>query len=149
MKRYIPSFSVAAVAAAFLAAAYRYPAQARAFPAAVGWVTIGFALLDFLMDTNTSIGRGIGKWLNPSIASAEGSYGLSAQAQAILWLVLFTAALVLMGILCAVPLYVFASLRWRGNRSWWKALLAAAIATAAVWLLFAVGLQLDLYRGYL
>jgi len=143
-----PALFVCAIAAAFLAAAYQYPAQARAFPAAVAWVTIGLALLDLTMATDTSAGRGIRRWLNPSIAQTAGSYPFSTQLQGILWLAAFAAMITLIGILYAVPVYVCASLRWRGGRSWLKALLAAGIATAGVWLLFSVALKLELYRGY-
>ena len=144
-----PALSACVIAAAFLTAAYRYPAAARAFPVAVGWVALGLALLDLTMATGTTAGRGIMKWLNPSIAQTAGAYSFSTQIQGILWLAVLAAMIVLIGILYAVPLYVFASLRWRGGRSWLKALLAAGIATAGVWLLFSVALQLELYRGYL
>lgn len=144
-----PALFVCAIAATFLVAAYRYPLQARAFPVAVGWVTIALAFLDLIMATDTGAGRGIMKWLNPSIAPAASSYSFSAQILAILWLAAFAALMVLAGILYAIPIYVFASLRWRGGRSWLKALLGAGIATASVWLLFSVALRLELYRGWL
>jgi len=146
---YVPALCVCGATAAFLGAAYRYPAQARAFPLAIGWVTIALALLDLISATDTNAGRGIKKWLNPSIASRAGSHSFSSQLQGILWLAIFAALLVSIGILYAVPLYVFASLRWRGRRSWFKAVLAAGIVTAGIWLLFSVVLQLELYRGYL
>jgi hypothetical protein len=72
----------------------------------------------------------------------------AGQLRAVTWLAAFALALALIGILYAVPLYIAASLRFRGHRSWIKSLLAAAITTTGIWLLFAVVLRLDLYPGY-
>ncbi len=69
---------------------------------------------------------------------------ITGQFRAIIWLAAFTLLLVVIGILYAVPLYIAASLRFRGHRSWLSSLLTAAITTAGIWLLFAVVLRLDL-----
>lgn len=66
-----------------------------------------------------------------------------------LWLVLFAALIVLVGILAAVPAYLFAALRWRGGRSYRACALGAAGVTLFVWLLFSVVLRIALYPGLL
>ena len=134
--KYFPAVGLALFTAAFLAAAYTYPSQARAFPVAVAWVTLCLAALDIAKTC-----------LNPGVAAVD-SRPLSSQIGATRWLAAFSLTLVLIGILYAVPLYVFASLRFRGHRSWFTSLWIAAVVTGAIWLLFAVVLRLDLYPGY-
>ena len=139
--KYLPAAGLALFTAAFLAAAYTYPSQARAFPVAVAWVTLCLAALDI---AKTYLNR---TRLNAGAASVD-SLPLSSQIGAAIWLAAFSLTLVLIGILYTVPLYVFASLRFRGRRSWFTSLWIAAVVTGAIWLLFAVVLRLDLYPGY-
>jgi hypothetical protein len=144
---YLPAVGLAIFTAAFLATAYRYPFQARAFPAIVAWVTLLLIALDIISRTDTRWGAAVRWRLNPS-AAAEDPRPLGGQAGAVIWLALFAIALVLIGVLYAVPLYVFASLRFRGRRSWFTSLWVSAISTGGIWLLFAVALRLELYPGY-
>jgi hypothetical protein len=133
--KYLPAAGLAIFTALFLATAYGYPSQARTFPVAVAWVTL------FLVALDISKSR-----LNPG-AAEEDSRPLGSQISAVIWLALFAVLLVLVGILYAVPLYIFASLRFRGGRSWFTSLWTAAVVTGGIWLLFAVVLRLDLYPG--
>jgi hypothetical protein len=134
--KYLPAAGLAIFTAVFLAAAYGYPSQARAFPVAVAWVTL------FLVALDIAKGR-----LNPA-ATAEESRPSDSQIGAVVWLAGFALLLVLIGILYAVPLYIFASLRFRGSRSWFTSLWIAAVVTGGIWVLFAVVLRLELYPGY-
>jgi hypothetical protein len=127
--KHLPSLSLAIVTTIFLAAAWTYPSQARTFPVAVACVMLFLIALDIFSRKTPE-------------APAAG------QLRAVTWLGTFALALVLIGILYAVPLYIAASLRFRGHRSWVTSLLAAAITTSGIWLLFAVVLRLDLYQGY-
>jgi hypothetical protein len=129
--KYVPSVTLAILTTIFLIAAYTYPPQARAFPVAVGWVMLFLIAIDIFSRT-----------------IAEDHPPAAGQLRAVIWLAAFALALVLIGILYAVPLYIAASLRIRGHRSWIASLLAAAITTSGIWLLFAVVLRLDLYQGY-
>ena len=61
----------------------------------------------------------------------------------------FVAGLVLIGILHAIPLFVFAAVRWRGKRSYVVSLAIAAATTLFIWLLFARLLRIELYAGLL
>jgi hypothetical protein len=132
--RYLPAAGLAIFTAIFLVAAYGYPSQARAFPVAVGWVTLLLVGLDIVSRTDTSGGdpRPVG-----------------GQFRAVTWLAVFALMLVLIGILYAAPLYILASLRFRGSRSWFTSLWIAGLTTGGIWLLFAVVLRLELYPGYL
>jgi hypothetical protein len=125
--KYLPAAGLAIFAVAFLAAAYGYPSQARTFPVAVASVTL------FLLALDVKASR--------AVAAQNGQF------VAVIWLAVFALMLVLIGILYAVPLYIFASLRFRGSRSWFTSLWIAAVVTGGIWLLFAVVLRLDLYSG--
>jgi hypothetical protein len=129
--KYLPAASLAILTVVFLATAYTYPSQARAFPAAAAWVMLLLLAIDIFP-------RKIPDDRPPA----------AGQFRAVTWLSAFALALVLIGILYAVPLYIAASLRFRGHRSWLTSLLAAAVTTIGIWLLFAVVLRLDLYPGY-
>jgi hypothetical protein len=129
--KYLPSVGLAIFTVVFLVAAYRYPSQARAFPAAVAWVMLFLIALDIF-----------------SRKTAQDHPPMAGQLRAVIWLAAFALALVMIGILYAVPIYIAASLRFRGRRSWITSLVAAAITTGGIWLLFAVVLRLDLYPGY-
>ena len=144
---YLPAFGLALFTAAFLATAYSYAPQARTFPAAVAWVTLFLVALDIVSRTETRAGAAVRKRLNPT-AAAEDSRPLDSQIGAVIWLAVFAVVLVLIGVLYAVPLYIFASLRFRGRRSWFTSLWVSAIATSGIWLLFSIALRLELYPGY-
>jgi hypothetical protein len=145
--KYLPAAGLAIFTAIFLATAYGYVSQARTFPVAVAWVTLFLVALDIISRADTRAGTAVKRWLNPG-AAADDSRPLGAQFGAVIWLAVFALMLVLIGILYAVPLYVFASLRFRGSRSWFTSFWIAAIATSGMWLLFAVVLRLELYTGY-
>jgi hypothetical protein len=145
--KYLPAAGLAIFTAVFMVAAYSYPSQARAFPVAVAWVTLLLVALDIVSRTDTRVGDAVRRRLNP-VAAAEDSRPFGNQIGAVIWLAVFTVGLVLVGVLYAVPLYLFASLRFRGRRSWFTSLWISAIATGGIWLLFAVALRLELYPGY-
>jgi hypothetical protein len=145
---YFPALGLAIFTAAFLATAHSYPLQARAFPDAVGWVTAVLVALDLVSRTDTQMGGAVRKRLSPGRATAEASHPLRAQILACLWLAVFAIALVLLGVLTAVPVYIFASLRFRGGRSWLTSAWVSVAVTAGIWFLFAVLLRLELYPGY-
>jgi len=145
---YLLSAGLAASAAAFLATAWGYAPDARAFPAAVASLLLTLCALDLAGLTDTAAGKIIRKSLNPTIKEPAGAE-LSTQAAAVLSLAALVAALVLLGIEIAVPLYLITSLRFRARRPWASCFAIAAGVSAAMWLLFVAVLRLDLYRGYL
>jgi hypothetical protein len=150
---YMPALGLLVLTAIYIATAYSYSPDARAVPAGVAWVMLVLVLLDLVSRTQTGIGTTLMHWLNPAgdAAKQEGvkHYPLLKQFSAVLWVSGFTAALVLIGILYAVPLYVFSSLYFQGRRPLPVCLAVSAAATAMIWLLFAVVLRLELYPGIL
>jgi hypothetical protein len=146
---YLFSAGVAASAFAFLLMAWGYPRDARAFPAAVAILLLGLSALDLVGLTDTAAGKIVRRSLNPTIKEPEKAEPVSTQAGAVLSVAVLVAALVLLGIEIAVPLYLFMSLRFRARRSWTSSLAITVGVSAAMWLLFVAALRLELYRGYL
>jgi Tripartite tricarboxylate transporter TctB family len=150
---YMPAAGLFVVTILYLATAYRYSPDARAVPAGVAWVTLVLATLDILSRTRTHFGMALMHWLNPAgdadKMKEHKRYPALSQIGAVLWIAGFAAAMVFIGILYAVPLYVFASLFFRGRRSLLLAAGVSAAATAMIWLLFVMVLGLELYPGML
>ena len=148
---YLPAAGLLVLTIFYLATAYHYSAEARAVPAGVAWVMLALVILDLVSRTRTQLGTTLMHWLNPagdpSKMADHKRYPALKQIGAVLWIAGFAAAMVLIGILYAVPLYVFASLYFRGKRSLILAASVAAAATAMIWLLFVAVLGLELYPG--
>jgi len=110
-------------------------------------------ILDLVSRTRTAAGMALMHWLNPAgdpdKMRDHKRYPALKQIGAVLWIAGFAAAMVLIGILYAVPLYVFSSLYFRGRRPLWLAAGVASGATAMIWLLFVAVLGLELYPGVL
>lgn len=149
---YLPALGLLVISAAYLAIALSYRPEVRAFPAAVAWIMLVLLSLDLVSRTETRIGRAVLRWLNPVISSIKRdatSVTPARQFAAIAWLAFLAAGLMLIGVLYAVPLYVFAALRWHGRRSLFACLLGAGGVTLFIWLMFAGLLRLTLYPGLL
>lgn len=148
---YLPALVMLAVTIAYLTIAYTYTPQARLFPVPVGWLMLPLLALDLVSRTKTPVGESLTRLLNPAaeVEGAEPRFPLLQQLSAVLWVAFFTAALVLIGIMYAVPLYVFGSMRFHGRKSYRTSLIAAASVTVFTWLLFAFALQVELYPGAL
>ena len=144
---------IIAFAALFLWMSYHYPPDARAMPVRVGWVTLALAAVDLAARSRTVWGAALMRTLNPAGDAdvererPEGSRG--RQALGIAMPLLFTAVLVLFGILCGAPLFLFAAIWLPDRRRWAEALLITAIACLFIWLIFAVLLKLSLFPGLL
>jgi hypothetical protein len=148
---YVPALAMLGITLAYLAVAYTYTEQARLFPVPVGWLMLLLLGLDLVSRTKTPVGEVLTRWLNPAAENEEGEprFPILRQLSALFWLAFFTAALVLIGIMYAVPLYVFGSMRFHGRKSFLTSLVTAAAVTAFTWLLFGFALQVELYPGAL
>jgi Tripartite tricarboxylate transporter TctB family len=150
---YMPALGLLGITAAYLATAYNYNADARAVPAGVAWVMLVLVVLDLLSRTQTRIGIALMHWLNPAGDAANQKdvkrYPVLKQIAAVAWIAAFAAALVLIGIIYAVPLYVFSSLFFQGRRPLPLCIGVSVAATAMIYVLFAVVLRLELYPGIL
>ena len=148
---YLPALAMVAITIAYLITAYTYSVQARLFPVPVGWLMLALLALDLVSRTKTPIGEQLTRLLNPAaeVEGAEERFPVLRQLSAMFWVAFFTAALVLIGIMYAVPLYVFGSMRFHGKKSYLTSLIAAVCVTAFTWVLFGFALQVELYPGAL
>ena len=150
---YLPALILWLLTAGYLVTAYGYSVESRVMPALVAWSMLALLMLDLISRTQTRFGRALTRWLNPAAAQVEAASPdrdtARRQFAAVLWLAGLATALLLIGVLYAVPVYVAASLRLRGRRSYTVCLAAGAGMALLVWLLFAVLLQINLYPGLL
>ncbi len=151
VKSYLAPGVLWLITAAYLATAYGYPPESRAFPAMVAWAMLLLVSLDLLSRTPTVAGRTVMRWLNPVAESDHARTATAAARQigAVCWVLGFASGLLLIGVLAAVPLFVFAFMRFRGGRPILVALAVAGGALLFIWLLFSVLLRLPLYPGVL
>ena len=153
LSHYAPGLALLAIVAIYLATAYGYRSDSRAFPVSVAWTMVGLTFLDLVSRTRTNLGRTIMHWLNPAgdpeKIERQPHYAVSKQVLALSWLAGFVALLVLIGILPAVAIYVFASMWLRGRRPILICAVASGAVTLLVWALFVQLLQLQLYPGWL
>ena len=150
---YLPAVGFLVFTIAYLALAYTYNADARAFPTGVAWVMLLLTLLDLVSLTKTNIGLSLTGLLNPSGESArakgDAEIPVGQQIVAVAWIFGFTALMVLIGVLAGVPVFVFSYIRFRGGRSYLTAAAIAAAAALVIWFLFSFVLRIELYPGVL
>jgi len=151
---YLPAATLLAETAGYLALAHTYAPDSRLVPAGVAWTMLGLVGLDLAARSRTRVGDLVNRWLNAAALSRgaapeDAVPPIRRQIAAAAWVAGFTIGLALIGILAAVPLYVFASLRLRGRRPYGVCLAISAGTASAIWLLFAVVLRIDLYPGLL
>ncbi len=150
---YAPPFALLVLAIVYLATGYGYSPEARAFPVTVAWATIALVGLDLVSRTKTPLGETLIRTLNPAAAPEKTEhlphYPVVKQVAAIAWVLGFVAAMVLVGILTAVPVYVSASMFFRGKRPLWLCAGVAAAVAIFIWFLFERVLMLELYPGIL
>ena len=150
MKRFLPSDSLFAAGLliftlGYLALDFTYKPALRTVPGLVASIMAIFLVLDLASRSDTAWGLALKRRLNT--VPDRPDYPALRQFESIGWVAGFAAALVLIGILAAVPLFVFAFLRWRGKLGIPASMLGGAGATLFVWLLFALMLRLTLYPG--
>ena len=150
---YAPPLVLLLITIIYLVTGYEYSAEARAFPVTVAWAMLALIGLDLLSRTKTPVGESLIRTLNPAAAPEKVEhlprYPLLKQFAAIAWVLGFVALMVLVGILYAVPVYVFSSMFVRGRRPLWLCALVAAGVALFIWFLFERVLMLELYPGIL
>ncbi len=148
---YLPALGFLLFTVIYLGLAYSYEADARAFPSGVAWVMLVLTLLDLVSRSKTGVGATILRLLNPAGQDEDPARGIEVhpkkQIIAILWIFGFAILLYLIGILYAVPVYAFVSMRFRSKVSYFLSISVAALITLTIWLLFGVALRINLYQG--
>lgn len=148
---YLPALGFLLFTLIYLILAYSYEADARAFPAGVAWVMLALTLFDLVSRSRTGVGIALLQILNPAAETEGSARGVAVdpkrQIFAILWIFGFAILLYLIGILYAVPIYVFVVMRFRSELSYVLSIGVATLTTLAIWLLFGLALQINFYQG--
>jgi hypothetical protein len=140
------------LALAFLLLASSFSPMSREVPVLVSWLTLVLSSVDLFSRTRVPAAQAMARWLNPGVRPKEatGKPGSTARLlMAIGGVVGFVAALVLVGVLYAVPAFLFVALRWGGRCRLGVSVIIAVLVTGLIWGLFAGLLQLDLFPGLL
>ena len=137
--------------AGVLIVSYGYGPAERALPVLVAWTTIALLVLEVLVQAGTPAGRRIDRLLQGQDAGPELERAPPATVliHAVGWPGLLVALTVLIGILPAVLVYVFFSLKVAGGKSLRRALAIAVALTGLSWLLFEWTMSYRLFRGVL
>ena len=135
----------------FLIVSYGYGPEERALPLLVAWASIGLLFLEILVQAGTPAGRRIERLLQGQGAKPAPLHAPMGKALlcAVVWPGLLVGLTALIGILPAVLVYVFLSLKVDGGKPLPRALATAVAVTVFAWLLFEWGLSYQLYRGVL
>lgn len=153
IKEYLPSLALVAIAVIYLITGYGYSPDARLIPVGVAWMVLALLVLVLIARTKTAFGTALHQWINAgqdNAAAAEPAHHpVGAELIAAAWVVAAVLMMFLVGILYAVPIYIFLSIAIRGRRPIWVCAVAAAAAALTVWILFTLILQIELYPGLL
>ena len=148
---YLPALGFLAFTIIYLGLTYSYEDDARAFPSGVAWVMLVLTLLDLVSRSKTNMGVLILRLLNPAGQEEDPARGIKVPAAkqiiAILWIFGFAVLLFVTGILPAVPIYAFVSMRFRSKLSFMLSASVATLITLAIYLLFGLALRINFYQG--
>jgi hypothetical protein len=123
----------------------------RLMPTLVGLATAGLAVLDLLSRFDTRLGRALQLTLGADFERREMSHdpSLASEARQLGWMVGCIVALLMIGILPTVPLFILAYMRFSGGQPWMRSALSALFVLIFVTVVFEVLLDYSLYRGVL
>lgn len=126
-----------AIFVAMVAIAWHYPADARFMPWVVGIPAIALCLLQIALDWRATARAGTG--------------ALELSREAAMWgyFVGLVAAILVLGFLITVPVFLALFVRRWGQASWRFALGLAAAGSALLYLLFVKVLRVALHTGFL
>jgi hypothetical protein len=141
------------LALGFLLLAFGFSPMSGEMPILVGWATLGLTTVDLFSRARVPAAQVLVRVLNPGVRTAAAREDKAASrprlAMAVCGIVGFVAALVLAGVLYAVPVFLFVALYWGGKSRLATSVIIAALMTAFIWGLFAGLLRLELYPGLL
>jgi hypothetical protein len=128
--------------------AYGYSRSSGLFPIFIGWIFVGLALLETGLQIRTYRRTRAAPDSISGLVARESGAGWR-ETFGFAWLGLLLLTVYLVGLVIATPLFMFAFLRLAASRSIRYAGLAAALATAFVYVVFVWLLEYRLYAGVL
>ena len=146
--RYIVPAVLLVMMIGYFAIAIGFPRDARMMPLLVGATLLILLPIDLISLAHSRIGDMLRRRVNPAAGEPiKDIGGRGKQLTAIAWILAFAAAIFLVGIMLAVPLYITGSVRFLGGKKWSAAVLAGALAGIGNVALFQLLLGVDLYPG--
>jgi hypothetical protein len=130
------------LALGFVVKAYGFARASGAIPILIGWTTLALASADMAA-------RVLSPDRQVSAADTGKPVATARVLTAVTAIVVLSATIILAGILCAVPVFLFVALRWGGGRGVLTSLSLAAAVTVLLWAVFSRLLRLDIYPGLL
>lgn len=126
-----------------------YSRGPRLMPTCVGVSIAVLAVIDFLSRFDSAVGRAIQLTLGADFSSPEMSHDPTLRDESVILgvMVFCVAAMLTIGILPTIPVFIVAYMRFWGQRSWLSSLLTAAFVLAFVVAVFELALGTTLYRG--
>lgn len=149
---YVPPALLWLLALGFLLLAGSYDIQSRTMPILIGRVMLILATLDLISRTYTRWGKALLNWLNPAGAvqdSPTHPSTLRSELGYTLWIALYVAGLILLGVFIATPIFLMVSLTLIGKRTVKESILVTCAVCGFVWALFTLVLHLSLFPGLL
>jgi len=146
---------VLAIGIAFLLWSQIYPDRMSAMPKLVGWITIVLALIDIAAHFDTALGRVLRQIAGLEMADSSEPGNKTDNPSwrkigvAMLWVVGYTGAIYVAGLLATTPVYVFLYMFLHGRKPVRLSALTAVIATIAIWFTFEYLFHYPLYPGLL
>lgn len=145
-RRLVFDLILAIIAGVLFGLTLTYPKAARFVPLIIVTPTFGLALGRLIYD--------LSHWWRMRREAAytqggEGSEDLRGEVAASLWVLLFFAMVYLLGFIVSIPLYIFASMRFRSREPWLVSVLVPLGAWAFMYGLFGWFLKVQLFEGIL
>ena len=141
------------MSAGFLLAAYGYEGRTRQVPVLVGWTLVVLCLLDVIAASATRAGTAVRAFFAGTIVGERydemRSYPARRVIIALLWPMAFVTLVVIIGLVAAIPIYVFFFLLFEGRSGVGRALLSAGITIGCIYVLFEKFFNYEIYQGIL
>ena len=148
---------VLAIGIVFLLWSQIYSARMSAMPKLVGWTTIVLALIDIVAHFDTAFGRVLRQIAGLEFGNSS-ELGNKNEAEnpswlkigiAMLWVVGYTAAIYVAGLLATTPVYIFLYMFLHGRKTLRLSAVTAVVATIVIWFTFEYLFHYPLYPGLL
>ncbi len=137
--------------AGFTIWSYDLDSVSRAAPLLVGYAGLVLGALDLVSRFEGAVPNAVRITMGAGFSHPEITHNPKISAELIQfgWMTLFVVMLLFIGVLPAVPVYVLASMRINGRRTWKESVIASVATLAFVFVVFEVLLAFELYRGVL
>ena len=149
--RRLPAMVTALLAVGFILAARDFKPAASTIPTLVGWTVLGLSLLDLATQSTSGVGTLLRRLFTSASPDQRHVPAMSGgrQAAAVGGLLALVGGFFTIGLLASCAGFVLFAFRFGAGTSWIRAVVAALVMAALLWLAFGLLLGLDLPRGLL